>query len=252
MESSSFYITCPSNASMQFYPNNNQSSFKINLPKRLYLTNKYEVGLAEIQYPVNWRSFSTNVDLSSYFYDEKREIRRFYVKNITLNHIDELLHVLRVEIRRLFRDDRKNPVAQIKYDRVTDRIQYSIKEKCELQLSQEINEALGFERTTILSGLGVSKYAPDVRRGLNSFFIYCNLVDSQIVGDVYAPLLRTIGIRGKRGEVITQTFDRPHYVPVNTDEVNVIEINIKDDAGEDISFQSGKVLCKLHFRQKLI
>ena len=83
-------------------------------------------------------------------------------------------------------------------------------------------------------------------------YVYCNVVDSQIVGDTFAPLLRTVAVSGERGSVITSTFDRPHYVPVSTDEVGMLEINIKDDTGEDVSFQFGKVIVKLHFRQKSI
>lgn len=46
----SFYVTLPSNASMNFNSNNVQSHFTINLPHRLYLNKNYEVGLAEISY----------------------------------------------------------------------------------------------------------------------------------------------------------------------------------------------------------
>ncbi len=46
----SFYVTLPSNASMNFNLNNVQSHYTINLPHRLYLNKNYEVGLAEISY----------------------------------------------------------------------------------------------------------------------------------------------------------------------------------------------------------
>jgi len=46
----SFYITLPSNASMNYHPDNVQSNFTINLPDRLLLDNNYKVGLAEISY----------------------------------------------------------------------------------------------------------------------------------------------------------------------------------------------------------
>ena len=46
----SFYVTLPSNSSMNFNSNNVQSHYTINLPNRLYLNKNYEVGLAEISY----------------------------------------------------------------------------------------------------------------------------------------------------------------------------------------------------------
>ena len=57
MESSSFYLTLPSNASKDIYPNNTASVYQIRLPRTMYLGNNYEVGLAEIQYPHTWPTF---------------------------------------------------------------------------------------------------------------------------------------------------------------------------------------------------
>ena len=54
MESSSFYITLPSNASMDYYSNNTASAYQIRMPRTFYLKGKYEVALAEIQYPHTW------------------------------------------------------------------------------------------------------------------------------------------------------------------------------------------------------
>ncbi len=48
----SFFVTLPSNASMDTYPDNTQSNFAVQLSKTFpqNLQNKYEVGLAEISY----------------------------------------------------------------------------------------------------------------------------------------------------------------------------------------------------------
>ena len=51
MESTSFYITLPSNASMDYYSKNTACCYQIRLPRTFYLKGKYEVALAEIQYP---------------------------------------------------------------------------------------------------------------------------------------------------------------------------------------------------------
>ena len=47
-------------------------------------------------------------------------------------------------------------------------------------------------------------------------------------------------------------YNQPLYVPVNTSTFDTIEINIKDDTGQNVSFKAGKVICKLHFRQKAL
>ena len=141
---------------------------------------------------------------------------------------------------------------KLNLNKFTNRVNFSIPEGVTARVSPEFAEVLGFTPYQLLEGEGVARYTHDIHRGVNLVYVYCNVVDSQIVGDVYAPLLRTVAVKGGYGDVISEIFDRPHYVNVNTDEVSMIEINIKDDTGTDLSFQFGKVLCKLHFRQKSI
>ena len=52
------------------------------------------------------------------------------------------------------------------------------------------------------------------------------------------------------GKSVTKTFDRPQYLPMCGQTLDTIEIDIKDDAGDSISFQHGKVAVKLHFRKQ--
>ena len=58
------------------------------------------------------------------------------------------------------------------------------------------------------------------------------------------PLLSAVNITGKDGDAIMKCYGL-HYVPVNTSKFDTIEINIKDDTGQNVSFKTGKVICKL-------
>lgn len=49
-----FYVTLPSNASMQYFPQNTQSSYRTKLTSPLMLNSAWEVGLSEIFIPRNW------------------------------------------------------------------------------------------------------------------------------------------------------------------------------------------------------
>lgn len=51
---SDFYITLPSNASMNYFPNNTQSSYRTKLVSPLTLSGEWEIGLVEIFFPRNW------------------------------------------------------------------------------------------------------------------------------------------------------------------------------------------------------
>ncbi len=49
-----FYVSLPSNASIQYFPQNNQSSYRTKLASPLLLNDSWEVGLTEIFIPRNW------------------------------------------------------------------------------------------------------------------------------------------------------------------------------------------------------
>lgn len=87
----------------------------------------------------------------------------------------------------------------------------------------------------------------------DTMYIYCNLVEDQLVGNVMAPLLRIIDIRGYHyGDIVCKTYETPHYVPVLLKHGSIIEINIKNDMNEFYKFKAGKVIVKLHLRKHLL
>ena len=51
---SEFYVTLPSNSSMQYFPDNKTSDFVTKLSRTLQLDGEWEEGLVEIDYPHTW------------------------------------------------------------------------------------------------------------------------------------------------------------------------------------------------------
>ena len=49
---SEFYVTLPSNSSIQYFPDNKTSNFVTKLSRTLQLDGEWEVGLAEIDYHI--------------------------------------------------------------------------------------------------------------------------------------------------------------------------------------------------------
>ena len=86
-------------------------------------------------------------------------------------------------------------------------------------------------------------------KSFHAMYVYCNICKPQIVGDIYAPLLRTVAVKGKRNEPVTIIYNSPHYVPIGVREISEVEIDIRDDMGNKVPFTFGKVVCKLHFRK---
>ena len=59
-------------------------------------------------------------------------------------------------------------------------------------------------------------------------------------------LLRTV--KRKHGSYVSKNFRRPHYVPLNKKIFDTIGINIRDEVGDIVAFEHGKVIITLHFR----
>lgn len=98
---------------------------------------------------------------------------------------------------------------------------------------------------TVFKGYAV----PEVNYSTN-LYIYSNIVEKQLVGDVYVPLLRSIPCTLKFGEIMDISFSKPYYKKVVKSEINEIEIQILDHAGTHVRFEYGTVLLILHFRKR--
>ena len=258
MESTSFFMTVPSNASMDIFPNNTLANFRIQLPRRLYLNQKYEVALVEMQYPLRWETFSES---SSYHLHCRipAESNGFTIKIAEIpegcyKSINELVSVINESLREIMVANGHPPDAIVLTDQpLKQRVHISCQAGYLIKFPSECSHVLGMDPDLNYSGPSSwSRHTYDISRGFYSLYVYCSIVEPQIVGDAYAPLLRTVAVEGDRGQHVIKTFLKPHYLQVNADEVRVIEINIKDDTGRDVPFMSGRVVCKLHFRQKAI
>jgi hypothetical protein len=119
-----------------------------------------------------------------------------------------------------------------------------------VKFSERLQYMLGFDSPTITKSKQLATFQPDLRGGFYSLYIYCSLVEPQIVGNVTAPLLRNVHIEGLHGDMVEKLYHTPHYVPVIAKQVDRIEIDIKDDKNQSVPFQFGKAVVKLHFRKK--
>lgn len=265
MESSSFYVQLPSNASMDLYPSNKLCCYKTQLPRTLNFDGKYEVGLVEIQYPNTWKTFR---------HDHSYEIRMQYMPNFgNENFTWDAVERARCEIPKAQYETFSELIETVErainkeaashgwgrriisiFDmKVERKLAFVIAQDFHIRFSEEFRSMVGgLDEYVYHTGRIETKQRYDLQNGFHSLYVYSDICEPQFVGDVMAPLLRTVALRGKRGEYISKIFDVPHYIPVALNGINSIEINIKDDTGEDVSFLDGKVVCKLHFRPKTI
>ncbi|KAL3094594.1 hypothetical protein niasHT_028297 [Heterodera trifolii] len=72
-----------------------------------------------------------------------------------------------------------------------------------VKISSQLSYILGFNKTEFVLGENEAKFMPDMNGGVSSFHVYTpNLIEPMMIGDVTAPVLRIVTIRGKPDEWI--------------------------------------------------
>ena len=258
MESDEFYITLPSNASLDVYPNNTLTKYAVQLPRTLYVKDRYEVALAEIMYPVSWQTLLHSRDYTVKIINMISETVDFvYLPKLHYHNSDVLVRAINHTVRRYY-DSKglENRTAYLDLTNYSEIVTFKAKYGYGLEFSFALQDILGFTKDKVLVRDGEvgtyeieADYPCNLNKSFHAMYVYCNICKPQIVGDIYAPLLRTVAVKGKRNEHITISYNTPHYIPLGVREISEIEIDIRDDTGNKVPFTTGKVVCKLHFRQ---
>ena len=120
-----------------------------------------------------------------------------------------------------------------------------------LILNKDLLNILGFHKRPLdFTENADGKNTIDVNRGMHVFYVYTDIIQAVPVGHDDVQLLRTVDIpHGEVGEVITRTYPVPHYIPLRSNNIDEIEININKGSGDLFYFNGGLVIVKLHFRQ---
>lgn len=139
---------------------------------------------------------------------------------------------------------------QFRYDEVKQRIVFESDATIvrSVQVSPQIAYICGFS-TPLLSGVTVASDPFDIRGGLSTLYVYCDIIVPQIVGGSRAHLLRDVHVNAKPGTVVQETFIDPHYLPILYKDINAIRIEVRGESGRLVPFRYGTVSAKLHFRK---
>ena len=129
----------------------------------------------------------------------------------------------------------------------THKVNVALAKKHYIMLYGQLSKMLGYGGEDI--NIRKSSESPKVSdlHDIASIFVYCNIVQPEIVGNTSVPLLRTTAVSGESGDVITKTFNNIQYVPVRTFEN--IEILLRTDKDDPVSFELGKVMATLYIRK---
>jgi hypothetical protein len=83
-------------------------------------------------------------------------------------------------------------------------------------------------------------------------YVYCDIIQPQIVGNQTVPLLDIVRDEGKGKREMTHSTKNLHYVPLRIKSFEEVKVLLRSSTNERISFEfeHGHTSITLHFRQK--
>ena len=82
-------------------------------------------------------------------------------------------------------------------------------------------------------------------------YVYSSLVKDGIVGNVFAPIVRVVGLEDKpKSETIHREFTVPHYLHLRSSSFNEVVLELTDGMGNSMKFNQGNSVAVFHFRKK--
>ena len=237
---------------MDVHPDNTLTDYKVRLPQPLTLQGEWEIALVEMTYPHRWYNIP---DDTKFFYKlPGDEVWR--LKSIPPGYYDTPSVILEA-----MRDEEFKNHIDFSYSKRSEKVKITVKDGASLTLKNPICGMLGYiipknqrkvvggGQRPLESGEHPAEFVTDVQP-LHHLFVYTDIIEDHIVGDRKVPLLRTVKVTGKYGEAIMSNFENPHYIPLKQKFIDTIQISIRDDTGQKVRFSRGRVITKLHFKQK--
>ena len=269
-----FYVTLSSNACTEYYPENTVGHFWNQLASPLVLNESsdgrgWEVALTQICVPyyLSGNQMSRRESTVSIWtlpevrgrkqrpkIPKAEELQQFTLTNFWQ------LPGLQKALANVFKNNRKlsGPAANVRFEVLnTDGlIRLQTPKNVLIKLGDKMQKVLGFNDKDLTEGgyLGSHKgkrvyfghFDPYV--GYRSLWVYSDCCGYSGVGGSRVPLLQTVCVK-YLGNIITESYDNPRYLPVRQHYVHSIEMSIKDNTGSPVAFFPGEALVTLHFRR---
>ena len=259
-----FYITLPSNT----VAGNLSCDFRVHLPDSIHLAGNWEVALAEIMYVKSWNNLNqTGIQLGFVLANDVNVWMR--IPNSHYENVEQILLAIHNTIEEFsekhkipFEDEEEEVyhklVAKLPdsvkfgYDQILKRVFFKMNTNYvhEAKIYGNLQYMLSFATNFLYGSREVASYPVDIRGGIDALYVYCDLVENAVVGNIRAPLLRTVPVRGVYGDVVDEIYQTPHYAPLLKKDFNSVHISIKDDRNRLIPFAYKKTIVKLHFRKR--
>ena len=128
--------------------------------------------------------------------------------------------------------------VSITFDVRTEKVTVHLKNGYQFAVIGEMLVVMGFGGKEVkITKKTISPYVADITGAMNSIYVYCDIVQPQVVGDTNVKLLRTVPIEGKMGDVVTRTYNNMQHIPGQRKSFEDIEILLRSDTGLPMPFE---------------
>jgi hypothetical protein len=261
--SEEFFLVLPSNASPILYPDNKVSAYTVLLPHPIDLGPNWLVTLSEISYTKSWFNVQESNIVMEYVdgigdkvVDDTHKLTlpggyyhspEDFVKTINktmqgwerINGVNAVPEYV-VEDRKFKIRLTDNGVAAEGEAKLPS---WGYKRKFNAAFEPQVEEILGIANLPAQRPIHLNQ-------GWGNIYVYSDIVEESIVGDVTAPLLRVIGTdtQAPFGTQITISFDDEQYRRVSHHSFQEISIYLANDQGKRPHFHFGRVTVTLKFK----
>lgn len=273
---------------MKYYPENTVTHYITQLPKPLKLPGEWVVALTEIQFPRTFlhldnvdglsstalpiTSYSTGESITSKYKilpaslpeQEPVKVSKTHRVSITSGLYSSLNALIdRINETEVF----KNHIRMEYNETIGGLVDiYRIPNSCIIgeclrpnliHLDDKLSRTLGYVPGTLMDIHDEPRFTGSYPASLSlalpdKLYVYTDICESYITGDVQTPLLRIIPVDNTNyiyGSIQTKSFSPPIYIPLLRTEFSTIEIDIRTDTGKPVPFHSGTLTATLHFKR---
>lgn len=251
----SFSIQLLSNSSMDMFPNNTAANFTVQLPRKIILNGKWRVVLTEIQHPAffdNVTKKNNIVGVYNFVNGEPNKAEEFQIKIGNYKDVQSLVNVINQGLNEIIK------YKLIEYNTASRRVKILKPEENQpilynaVHFENKLALQLGFTKEDNILKFDESPNPASVHYGLfDRMFIYCDIIDTQIIGHIEAQVLKILTCQNMNDDYSSyaKEFHNLEYVNVAKKEFDSIDINIKTITGEPMPFTHGTSILKLKFEK---
>jgi hypothetical protein len=115
--------------------------------------------------------------------------------------------------------------------------------------AREINDKIQAESAKRVAYDAYAKTVKKCRTKPEYLMVYCTAAAWQPIGDKGGPFLQYVPLPHDDRPTGRERYEKPDYMPVAKRFITQLEVDIRDERGCPVSFDSGHVLVTVHFRR---